>query len=124
MISSTGIVKLHSRWGFLHCDYNLGKYLRRLYYNYFYKCRKLERPSNNEHITIVSPWDDVSLINLHRWNNIKLNFSIHMKPNDNGNALWLPVVSEDIEEFRENVLGVQKNPGIPLHFCVGYLTKG
>jgi len=38
----------------------------------------------------------------------------------NGNALWLNIISEQIDEFRKS-LGLGK-PGIDLHFCIGYLN--
>jgi len=114
-----GKILLYHRWGFLEVDYELGRYYRRLFLG-TYKL-KLERPSNEEHITIVSPWDEVDLSDRHHFNGVQLEFEVDNTLYWNGNAVWLNVISEQINEFRKS-LGLGK-PGIDLHFCIGYFNR-
>jgi hypothetical protein len=115
-----GNILLHNRWGFLQVDYNLGKYYRRLFFNHY--LIKLQRPSNEEHITIVSPWDNIVVSDLHEQNGRQLKFEVDSSVIWwNGNAFWLDVISEQIDEFRKE-LGLCE-PGIGLHFCIGYLNQ-
>jgi hypothetical protein len=120
---SKGKIRLHNRWGFLECDHELGKYYRKLYRNHYYGCRKLQRPSNAEHITIFSPWDEIDLSGYHRFNGKELEFEVFTKPFTNGNAVWYPVYSMDIRIFRMR-LGAASTMGKPVHFCLGYQASG
>lgn len=123
MITSYGSIKLYNRWGFLQCSHELGKYLRKLRYNLTNKCQKLQRPSNDEHITIISPHDNIDLIPYNDRNGDLIKFTVDLDPRTNGNAVWLPVYSIGIGKFRLS-LGLDEFPGVPLHFCVGYHREG
>lgn len=122
-MQSKGRIKLYNRWGFLECDHELGRYYRKLYESHYHGCRVLQRPSNGEHITIFSPWDNIDLSGYHRFNGYELEFEVFTKPFTNGNAVWYPVYSMDIRIFRSR-LGVPSTMGKPAHFCIGYREIG
>lgn len=112
-----GKIKLYNRWGFLECEHSLGKYYRSLFKLTF--GLKLQRPCNDEHITIISPEDNIDLSQLHFFNDQPLNFELSHMLWTNGGALWLDVQSIEIEIFRKR-LGLISNTDYGLHFCIGY----
>lgn len=112
-----GKIRLYNHWGFLECDHTIGKYYRSLFLRTF--GIKLERPSNDEHITIISPQDNLLLSDLHAYNGLTLDFTTLSTVWTNGQAYWLDVVSDDIEKFRLN-LGLSRHTYLGLHFCIGY----
>lgn len=109
----TGKTQLHNRWGFLMLPHDLGRMYRHLFLMTF--GTKLQRPSNSEHITIISPWDETKITGLP---NREMTVKIIPKLWCNHNAFWLDAESEDIDKFRAE-LGLGQ-PGIALHFCIGY----
>lgn len=115
-----GRVLLYNRWGFLSVPYELGRYYRRLFLGQY--GLKLQRPSNEEHITIISPWDNVDLSDRHGWNDWILKFEVKNELFYNGNAVWLDVISEEILNFRNKEFDLGA-PEIGLHFCIGYLGE-
>lgn len=114
-----GIVNLYNHWGFINVNHELGKYYRSLFYLEY--CLKLQRPSNGEHISIIFPEDGILLSDFHYLNGSRLEFELENILYWNGNALWVNVLSDDINKFRSyfNL----KEPTIPLHFCIGYLEQ-
>lgn len=114
-----GKVILHNHWGFLSVEHELGRYYRRLFFNTY--GLKLQRPSNEEHITIISPWDNLLLSNFHCFNGMLVKFEVVHPLYWNGNAIWLGVISEQLSDFRKS-LGLS-DPEIDLHFCIGYLNR-
>lgn len=113
-----GRIKLYNHWGFLEVDHEIGRYYRSLFFLTYGV--KLQRPSNKEHITIISPEDYILLSHLHAFNDSFLNFSINNLLWTNGSCFWLDVISEDIEDFRQ-ILGLSRKKIIPFHLAVGYL---
>lgn len=115
-----GKIKLYNHWGFLELDHQIGKYYRSLFKLSF--GLKLQRPSNEEHITIVSPEDGILLSELHHLNGTTLSSAFNNVLYSNGNALWLDVISKDIEDFRKSI-GLSPAMMKPCHFCIGYLGE-
>lgn len=113
-----GIIKLYNHWGFLECEHSIGRYYRSLFKLTF--GIKLERPSNEEHITIVSPDDGLLLSNMHGFNGQKLEFELLPTLWHNESAVWLDVISTDIAIFRRR-LGLLSSTDLGLHFCIGYI---
>lgn len=113
-----GTIKLYNHWGFLELDHQIGRYYRSLF-KLTYGI-KLQRPSNDEHITIVVPEDNCPLIDHQNLNGMTLSFLLSLKNLfTNGNAIWLDVESKEIENLR---LSLALSPTMirPCHFCIGY----
>ncbi len=126
MITSIGTLRYRKNWWvWLEVDYELGRYLRRLYFFAQYGCSKLGRPSQDEHITIVSSHEKTdrfeAVWGVHEGREIE--FTVLLKPETNSNAVWCPVRSIGLEEIRLE-LGLSAERHIPLHFAVGYLYPG
>lgn len=117
MITSIGTIDFGKDWGVLKCSHELGRYLRYLYQQF--SGIKLQRPSNGEHITIVSPHENFDLTNWKWLNDTPIRFFIDLSPQTNGNAIWYPVQSHRINEIRLT-MGLSEYKKIPLHFCIGY----
>ena len=112
-----GTLKLHNNWGFLVLPHDLGRMYRWLFLRDF--GTKLQRPSNQEHVTLVSPWDKRPITDFQYLNGQEMKVEIKNEVIwTNGNAIWLDVVSEDIDSFRASI-GLGK-PSIELHYCIGY----
>lgn len=99
---------------YLAVGHDVGRYYRSLFLLTF--GLKLQRPSQSEHITVISP-DDEAQMNFIVGENFS--FDIELALYTNGSAIWLPVVSSDIDEMRAR-LGLGE-PYNSLHFCIGYL---
>ena len=113
-------IRVGYRWTVAEVDHDLGKYLRKL----FLKSQgiKLQRPSHEEHITIVSQYEEISEVQrqrLLRYHENVVQFELYWDIYTNGNAYWMPIVSQGIEKIRESIL-LPSQPLIPLHFCIGY----
>lgn len=121
MIDTVGHFYSKNRWAFLSLDLELGRYLRRLFDIDTWNVHKLQPPSNGYHITIASKYDNPILP--FKCSRKKYKLSIEIKPYTNGNAVWMPVHSKEIEAFRISN-GLRHVPDIPLHYCVGYLYQG
>ena len=107
-------------WVRLDINDDLGKYLRRLFLKTF--GIKLQRPSNDEHITIVCPYDSMYYTTIFNWyENKPIEFDIEFTVFTNGNAFWVNVFSETLANFRKIVPGIYNQD---LHFCIGYLSNG
>ena len=118
MISSQGILNYDGKWCLVECDYNLGRYLRKLFL--LGHGIKLQRPARSEHITVVSHHEQVSK-NWQIRNGELINFDLHTCLYTNGNAFWYPAWSQQLFTLREQLgLGC---PPIPLHFCIGYIKE-
>lgn len=118
-LKMNGTIKLYNRWGFLEVDHQVGKYYRSLFYLAF--GLKLQRPSNEEHITIVSPEDNINLANYQSLNGNVLSFDTLPFLFHNSRAIWIDVYSQDIKDFRDKLKLEQQY--IPLHFCIGYFNE-
>lgn len=125
-MKSQGILRYRSNWWiWLECDYELGRYLRRLYFLATHKVYKLGKPSWDEHITVVSSHEKTEKFEKY-WNKHEgkiIDFSLDLFPQTNGNAWWFPIVSQTLEDIREE-LGLNRLRNIPLHFAVGYERMG
>lgn len=127
MLKSIGTVRYKSNWWiWLDVDYELGRYLRHLYLLARRKCCKLGRPSQQEHITVVSSHEKNGLFEQlwmkHEGREIEFWIDLD-KPKTNGNAIWHPIISPDLENLRIE-LGLTANRNPDLHFCCGYLYQG
>lgn len=124
-MNSFGKVYVGSEWMVVKCNHSLGQYLRKLYSMKYYGCRKLQRPSKGEHITIVSPHEGVVDMKTRYflWNNLIVPFELDLNPYHNGNAVWYPASSFMIDYMRAD-MGLPNPRPIPLHFCIGYFNSG
>lgn len=121
-----GILKVGYEWTVVEVDYELGRYLRSLFKLSNYNLIKLGQPSNKEHITVISPYDKISLLYrnlLKDYDNTLIHFNIEFELYTNGNAYWVPVISKQLEDLRSRC-GLSRHPAIELHFCVGYERIG
>jgi hypothetical protein len=114
-----GRIKTYNKWIFLNCDYEVGRYYRKLFFNEF--LIKLQAPSNGSHITVISEYDDVIINNYKYIDDMVCSFEILPELYTNLNAIWLNVVSQDLNDIRA-LIGLGK-PDYPLHFCIGYLHQ-
>lgn len=114
-----GKVKMYYRWAFLELDHEIGKYYRSLFKKSF--GIKLQRPSNDEHITIISEYDNLILENYKFLDDKVCLFELDNILYTNQNAFWLNVLSDDLVKLR-NLVGLG-NPNFDLHFCIGYLDN-
>ena len=97
----------------------LADYLRSLLRLTSYGTLNLQRPQRDYHITICcEPYETVSNPGI-----LSLEFEVSLELYTNGNAFWVPVVSQDIENLRES-LGLSRICEVPVHFCVGYIKNG
>lgn len=103
-------------WAVVKVDRETGKYYRSLYKSF--SGIKLQRPSHQEHVTFISPHDDLRIPVLKG----KVSIEIIHEPATNGNAVWYPVRCDYLLSVREYLqLGELY---IPLHFCIGYHKEG
>lgn len=113
-----GKLKVGNNWTVLEVDHEIGRYYRKLFLGTFGV--KLERPSNSEHISIISPFDYVDCQSLlFVYNQCLFAFELDTTIYTNGNAFWLNVLSERLDYLRRLVSGVYEQD---LHFCIGYLN--
>lgn len=115
-----GVVNLYTNWGFVMLPHEIGRYYRFLFLKTF--GLKLQRPSNGEHITIISPFDEINLKPFSWFTGRVISGKIITQEIYwNGNAIWLNVESGDIDNLRQEIgLG---RPQIDLHYCLGYLDN-
>lgn len=109
-------------WVWLLIDEEFTRYLRRLFL--LGNGIKLQRPSQDSHITVISSHEKENLI-LDKWkinDGIELSFNIDFTLYTNSNAYWYPVISKDLDDFRSN-LGLTNPRKFPLHLGIGYLTN-
>ena len=126
-MQSIGTIKYRPNWWiWLECDYQLGKYLRKLFFNNNFGLIKLAKPSWDEHITIVSHHEYNDTFSAH-WNkheNKQIQFEIILETlSTNSNAWWYSIKSKELEDIREE-LGLGRERIIPLHFCIEYEREG
>lgn len=126
MITSYATISYRPNWWIIaYVDYELGKYLRKLFSYAHYHTVKLGKPSWDEHITVVSQHEE-DKIHKNLWNrhqNRSVSFNIILTPFTNGNAYWYPVESAELDEIRTE-LGLSNPREVPLHFAIGYLKQG
>ena len=118
-LNSVGRVYVGRNWVILKCKHSLGQYIRKLYSMQYHGCRKLERPCKDEHITILSPHENIGTEKFKKFDYLNLSFKLDINPYHNGNAVWYPASSVGIECMRK-ACGLLPFREIPLHFCVGY----
>ena len=120
-----GKLRVGYNWSVIEVDYNLGKYLRNLLYLTSNKTLKLQQPSNQEHITLISPYEtnNYNKSVLENYDGLRVEFEISTELFTNGNAYWVTIISNRAEKIRESV-GLPKQSQIPLHFCIGYIKEG
>jgi hypothetical protein len=107
-------------WAILDCNFELGRYYRRLYENEHQKCRRLQTPGWKEHISVVSnekPLDQYK----HLWFKyegleVEFNYEYFVKNNDV--YFWLEVKCDFLLNLREE-LGLPRNPEFGLHITIG-----
>ena len=117
-----GTIKVGYNWTVAEIDHELGRYLRRLFLRTF--GIKLQRPSNKEHITIISEYEKLyDKLPLEKYHKKQVNFKLVLQAYTNGNAFWCPVLSMEIGEIREST-GLCYEPEYGFHFCIGYLNNG
>ena len=108
-------LSIRKSWVSLLVPYDVGRYYRRLFLGQF--GLKLEMPSRGEHITVISPEDKVDSDRIAVYNGSQCKFDVSLNLEWNGSAIWLPVISSDVGQFRQS-LGL---PPKTLHFCIGYI---
>jgi hypothetical protein len=128
LLTSIGTLRFRNEgndfWLTLDCDPELGKYLRWLYKMFTFGVGHLQAPSRMSHITVVSRREKYRISKrVGFWNGQSVKFVIILKPETNGNAVWMPVTSEQLFDLRQE-LGLERIPGVALHYCVGYLYSG
>lgn len=123
MIKSVGTLYVGHRWIKLECDHELGKYLRKLYRQASYGCDVLQRPSHEEHITVVSEYESYDYDDAYKFHGQRFEFFVDIQPFHNGNAWWYPVYSIQLNRFRSRLM-LPRRSEIPLHFCIGYQREG
>lgn len=109
-------------WVVLDCDEELSKYYRHLYKINAYNTKVLLMPAWKSHITIVrneepsqkEPWE--------RHAGCIVEFDYSSEVETNGAYFWLPVTSDYLLDFREE-LGLPRNPLFPLHLSIGHLNE-
>ncbi len=104
----------------LDCDPSISKYFRKLYSYYTYDVEKLSPPSQGIHITVVRSEIKIRHRN---WAGKKINFRVYWQPQENGNAIWLPIQSSGLMKFRRK-LGLPKIVPLGFHLCIGYRYYG
>ena len=75
------------------------------------------------HITIISPYEACDISKFGYRSGETLMFEILMEPRTNGNAVWYPVVSQDLDDLR-TYFDLPNPKPVPLHLCIGYLRDG
>jgi len=131
MISSSGMIHYSPQllgdssskwWLVLWCDdKQLAKYYRHLYYLDQNLCHKLQRPAWDSHITVIRD-EEPPDAKKHLWGTHEgepVEFSYSPEVLTDGEYWWLPVISEQLLEFREE-LGLARQPFYPLHFSIGH----
>ena len=111
----TSPLSIRKSFASLLVAYDVGRYYRRLFLGQF--GLKLERPSRGEHITVISPEDHLDSDNIAVYNSSQFQFDVSLNLEWNWSAIWLPVISSDVDLFRQS-LGL---PPKTLHFCIGYV---
>ena len=76
---------------------------------------KLQRPSNNEHVTII----DAHLTDK-KFENRPISLRFLPSYYTNGNAIWLTVESKSIDYLRKYYKDFGRIKEFTPHFCIGY----
>ena len=119
IIETYGYIRI-SKSLYIELDHQIGKYLRKLFEFYTYKTIKLQRPSRQEHITIIREGFD--LTPLLCYNGVKADFIIVGHATTNGNSIVFRVECPLGEQIRKE-FNYEANNHF-LHFCIGYLYEG
>lgn len=111
-----GQLKVRNFFIVLEIQHEIGKYYRSLFLKTF--GIKLQRPSNSEHITVVSDYDKTNISNYRYLDKTIIPFDTDPFLYWNGNAVWVNIHSKELDEIRE-IIGLGK-PIYDFHFCIGY----
>lgn len=107
-----GILRVRPTWLTIELDHEIGRYYRNLFlltYGF-----KLQRPSNGEHITVISEKDNIQVDN--EFEGIPIKFRLGTTLTTNGNAICLRVFSFEAVCIRCDYGLLYRD----LHFCIGY----
>ncbi len=113
MTAEGTLVLTDEGWLRLAVDSEIGKYLRHLYYLSVNRTGRLHSPMRGSHVTVADPDSPHWGAALARLGST-FPFTITLDPRTNGNAIWLPVICQELQPFQ----GAK-----PLHYCAGYLTQ-
>ena len=115
-------------WLVLDCEREIGRYYRKLFELYQYRCSKLQIPAWEEHITVIRDEEPPNKDLWEKYEGQKFSFfclippatNYVTTPNDLG-YFWLTVESPSLLNIREE-LGLTRNPEYPLHLTFGNLS--
>lgn len=108
-------------WLTLEVDQEIGRYYRFLHNNHYYGCKKINRPSWNEHITIIRDEEIIENHNLWALNDGNVvEFELDLIVKNNGDFVWMDVNCPIFYELRI-MFGLPKEPEFPFHLTIGNL---
>ncbi|MEQ1512757.1 MAG: hypothetical protein ABL934_08780 [Lysobacteraceae bacterium] len=105
-------------WLILHCDPDIGRYLRHLYALDTHRTRKLSDPLWGAHVSIVQneiPPDPTRWKALEGWT---MAFEYRLPPQEIDEYVFFPVDCAEALDYRE-ALGLPREPQWPLHLTFG-----
>ena len=105
----------------LHCDEDIGKYYRYLFYIANFKTIKLQRPAWKEHITVIrneEPANEFKYL-WEKYDSRTIEFEYEHNVKDNDHYYWFSAYSNDLLDIREE-LGLKREPEIPFHLSIGH----
>jgi len=108
-------------WLTLEVDPEIGRYYRFIHNNEYYGCKIINRPSWDEHITIIRNEDIIKNQNLWGSNNGNIvQFELDLIVKNNGNFVWMDVECQYFYDLRL-LFGLKKEPEFPFHLTIGNL---
>lgn len=105
-------------WIIIDCDPGIGHYYRDLYQMANYGVHKLQRPTWDAHISIVSNEKPSNMSFWKKYEGVYVDFEYVPIAESNKLYVWLPVVCEKALDIRSE-LGLKRNPYYPLHLTFG-----
>ena len=104
-------------WLVVDCDKEIGKYYRNLYYLLHHKCRELQRPAWESHISVIRNEEPPKKDLWGKYNGLNITYQYNPVIRNNGIYFWLDVECNQLLDIREEI-GLDREPYFPLHLTV------
>lgn len=105
-------------WVVVDCQKDIGNYYRYLYSHYFYKCKTIQRPAWDEHISVVRNEEPPNKNLWNKYEGCEIQFTYQPNIETDGSYYWLPVECDFLLDLRVE-LGLSREPEFPLHLTIG-----
>lgn len=106
-------------WVVLDCHKDIGVYYRHLHWLANHRCRQIQRPAWDVHITVVRDEEPPCKEFWEAYASEEVTFDYDPTIRTDGAYYWLEVVCPRLLDLRSE-LGLSREPEIPLHLSIGH----